>query len=644
MNGADEQFWAGFASRYPESAKALLAEAELVLSGRVKLFGWKVVSVDQARWSAAYDPDFPEEDWPTQFFGDIDFLNVPGRPQRDVKWCWEVNRFFHLLPLAAAWGVTKEPRFSEAARTHVETWIEEVRYPFGAQWSSNLEVGLRTLTWMRCHRALAGSPGWDAAFQELLAASLHQHLRHIERELTVHHTGGNHLLGEASALFLCAHAYPDFRESARWTRKAVRILNGLVPRLILPDGVYAEQSVGYLKFVCEFLLAVLDVERRAPSGISPEVFARTALGLKFVSALTGNPQHVPGIGDADGGSAIGWHLADYWDFSALVASGAVILRDRDLAAAAPSFPAESYLMLGTQGAQEFECMRSGTAREAAGGPTVIDFPHGGYQVARGPRLNLLFDCGPLGMPPAFAHGHEDALSVIVDYLGEPLLCDCGTFVYNGAPVWREFFRSYRAHNTATVVGERAARPSGTFRWLSPRPVTRFAPLRIGRWVIFRGALQWKTALQTRFALFADHAWIAILDRFDGQGPSEVEWNFNFHPSVEVLRRSERAFVLRPREGELSFSALGTQTLGIIELSGETSPPAGWFSRLYGLKEPLTAVRFTALGSSPILGGVVIRETKAENSGPAPAELRYMETRCGLREFAECLSLLRSDPD
>src|ERR1051325_7348961 len=62
------------------------------------------------------------------------------------------------------------------------------------------------------------------------------------------------------------------------------------------------------------------------------------------------------------------------------------------------------------------------------------------------------------------HGHADALSVVLSVGGQELLIDPGTGVYNGAPEWRNFFRSSRAHNTAIVDGREQSEPAETFSW------------------------------------------------------------------------------------------------------------------------------------------------------------------------------------
>ncbi len=208
------------------------------------------------------------EVWPPEYYSDIDVSHDPKRPDRDVKWCWELNRFQHLLWLGASWRLTGEDRFAVGAKEHLESWLDSVLLSGnGVQWSSNLEVALRALSLARCHILCSNSPAWDAPFLSRFIPCLYMHGVHLEKELTVHHTEGNHLLGECSALFCISTLYPLFLNSSKWCERSVRILNRLVPNVILPDGVYAEQATGYFRFVAEFLLAGSFLDPRTRTSI-----------------------------------------------------------------------------------------------------------------------------------------------------------------------------------------------------------------------------------------------------------------------------------------------------------------------------------------------------------------------------------------
>ncbi len=333
--------------------------AERVLDGRFPLFHWKEVNMPKpVSWSGTLEFEGAPEDWPREYYSDVDFSYDPERPDRDVKWCWELNRFQHLLWLGASWRLTGEERFAIEAKEHLQSWLESVQYPLGVQWSSNLEVGLRALSWTWCHVLCLNSQAWDLHFLSRFIPCLYLHGVHLEKELTVHHTEGNHLLGECSALFCIATLYPLFLDSSRWRRRSMTILNRLVPRIILPDGVYAEQATGYFRFVAEFLLQVFFLAAGSGPQLSGVVLERLANGLDFIRNLAPDCRDVPMIGDSDTGLAIGWRLSDFWDFTSLPAIGSVLLGEPRLAEGLSTFPAEAYLMLGENGLNLFEPLRT----------------------------------------------------------------------------------------------------------------------------------------------------------------------------------------------------------------------------------------------------------------------------------------------
>jgi uncharacterized heparinase superfamily protein len=80
------------------------------------------------------------------------------------------------------------------------------------------------------------------------------------------------------------------------------------------------------------------------------------------------------------------------------------------------------------------------------------------------RVSVVFDCGELGFGSIAAHGHADALNVMVRAGGVDVLVDPGTYDYFSFPEWRQYFRSTRAHNTVAVDGMDQSVLLGSFLW------------------------------------------------------------------------------------------------------------------------------------------------------------------------------------
>lgn len=112
----DDSFWETLSQRYPEEAKLIVDRAQLVLLDTFRLFQWKEVRQDMpVTWSDTMEPDALSALWPTDYYSTIGISYDPLHPSRDIKWCWELNRFQHLLLLSAAWRSTEEERFAAMA-------------------------------------------------------------------------------------------------------------------------------------------------------------------------------------------------------------------------------------------------------------------------------------------------------------------------------------------------------------------------------------------------------------------------------------------------------------------------------------------------------------------------------------------------
>jgi len=657
----DPDFWKGFAHFYPPEAHALVERADAAAAGRIVLFGWKQMEFGRSiPWSNRLSGSAPTLEWPRAHHSGLDFLHDPSDPERDVKWCWELNRFQHLLLLGAAWRLTGDERYPRAAREQIESWIAAVRYPQGIQWSSNLEVALRLLSWMRCHILCMDSIAWHEEFMRRFIPCLFLHCVHVANELTVHHAVSNHLLGEAAALATAGILCRFFKTADSWLHRGIRILEWLTPRLILPDGVYAEQSTGYFRFVAEFLLPLLHLAKWSGTALPEAISERVAAGIRFVDAVSADLREAPAIGDADSGHAIGWKLEKYWDFTSLAAVGTVLCGARINPDRIRAFPAEAYLMLGTPGRDAFQTFNtnalsnenygpahrhlmpnnkippspplskggirvppfrkggtggildaadvacsnehwyepSTTLEHSKGTVSVLQFPHGGYQVCSDADFHVVLDAGPLGMPPRYGHGHADGLAITVSYKGVPVVVDAGTFVYNGPVQWREYFRSTAAHNTIRLDGLSQSEPLETFLWNRDLEIGAEPPRYREGWAMLHGFVRWRGAVHHRYVFHLSGQGVLVWDRVEGTGSRILEWFTHWCPACHLSAVTGSRFHVATDAGDLDLFLLGPKSATTEILKARNEPPAGWYSPAYGFKEPCSTLRLEVTGSLP----------------------------------------------
>jgi len=599
----DDSFWDEFASVYPSAVGRIIFQADAIRSYRITLFGWKELQLcPPIRWSDALAPDHPGLEWPTDHYAAIDFFRHAKFAQSDVKWCWELNRFQHLLCLGAAWRITHEEIYAKTACEHIASWLDQVQYPLGVQWSSNLEAALRMLSWARCHLMCANSTSWDDEFLMRFIPCLYAHACHVDRELTVHHTVGNHLLGEACSLIQLYCLYKGFPMARPRLERSRKIAERLVPTLILSDGVYSEQSTGYLKFVLEFLASVMPLMDTVGVRFSDQLRDRIAAALEYICSLAPDLYNVPMIGDCDSGSAIGWGLSDYWDYEALVMALCSLLQKSPPVGVAEEFPAESFLIAGKRGLNAHVSMRERhliKTSSKAKSQVFREFPQGGYQVSTDSRLHLILDGGPLGISPGYGHGHADGLSFVLSIDGGPFVVDPGTMLYNGAPYWRNYFRGASAHNTVRMDERDPARPIATFLWSNPVEACLEHSRAGDGWRLLQARQKTRAFVHTRSIIHWYERGVVVGDIIQGRGTRGVDCFLHFHPDWVVAQEDVALFTAYRNKTVINIQFYGCEQATSHSHFGSLDPILGWYSSAYGKLEPCTSLQLKLQAALPV---------------------------------------------
>ncbi|MGB6122684.1 MAG: heparinase II/III family protein, partial [Bacteroidota bacterium] len=343
----------------------------------------------------------------------------------DIKYAWELNRHHHLVELAKAWYLTGDDAYAHEVTHQVDSWIDSSPYLYGINWASSLESAIRVINWCFCLSLLESGIGTvvKREFVKKWMASIHEHLMFISRNFSGYSSANNHLIGEASGLFVGAVSC-RFAESRKWISKSRQILEREVSRQNWPDGVNKEQALAYQAFVFDFLLLAGQLGGRNSVHFSKEYWSRLEKMAEFIHAMMDEDGEVPRIGDDDDGYVVRLsHRPDFRQFRSLLATSAILFGRRDFEAKSFGIDEKTFWLLGLTKTATPEA-----ARETGDGTT--SFPHGGYTILSGGGARLVFDSGPLGYLSLAAHGHADALSIVLNYDGRPFLVDPGTYAYH----------------------------------------------------------------------------------------------------------------------------------------------------------------------------------------------------------------------
>ncbi|GIV19993.1 MAG: hypothetical protein KatS3mg023_1744 [Armatimonadota bacterium] len=439
---------------HPEQAASILAEAEAILQGRMRLLGFEVQTDVPPRWFRNY---VQGGEWQALRAERIDYRR--GDIAGGVRYCWELNRHGYFLKLAQAWLLTRDRRFAERLRTDWLDWIAHNPPRFGVNWTSMLECALRIHTWCWSLWLVAGCDLWDEQSLQRILGSLWQQVAEISMNLSLGSSANNHLIGEAAGMWTFACLFPTARRARGWMHTAYRILSREIPRQITPDGVTVEQAVHYQVFVMEMALHAESIARQVGVAFPEEYTQRMLASAEFLQAITDCAGHVPHIGDSDDAEVLPFGLQET-SMEAAIVNTARTLFEGTLPVNLKAAFLSAQPIRGLQGEKPAVSSRL--------------FAEGGYAVLRdeeGKRVAVI-DCGQLGWGSIAAHAHADALSLTLSVDGQPMLVDAGTYCYHDEPVWRNAFRSTRYHNTVCVDSKDQSEMLGAFLWGARAKVKR----------------------------------------------------------------------------------------------------------------------------------------------------------------------------
>lgn len=288
------------------------------------------------------------------------------------------------------------------------------------------------------------------------------------------------------------------------------------------------------------------------------------------------------------------------NYASLLATGALLFDRADFARKARQLDDKTRWLMPSERIVAFERLAS------ANSPVTVRraFPQSGYYIMGSDfdtpeEVRMLVDAGPLGYLSLAAHGHADALSIVLNVGGEEVLVDPGTYAYHTDPEWRRYFRSTRAHNTVLIDDADQSTQRGNFMW------TRHAIARClhfgtqGSIQRFLGEHDGYSALrepiehQREIVYDVEQRIFTIRDILEGVGTHEVaqHWHFSEHlaPSADVGGTSVRTARHRIR------LVPDTPPAHMHCYRGGSPEEGGWVSRRFGHKTPSTTVawRYTA---------------------------------------------------
>jgi Heparinase II/III-like protein/Heparinase II/III N-terminus len=583
-----------------ENTQKHLSIADSALENTFSAFGVNIAFNKDINWHI--DP-VTKKKWPQKFWGDIDYRD---KSFGGVKFVWEINRLYFLFPLAISYRLTKKKKYADEIIQLVKSWIKGNPYPFGVNWASGIEAGVRlaNLVW-----ALSFLEEYRFSRDDLITINsfVWFHANHLQRYPSKFSSSNNHLLAEGFGLFIAGLYFPHLKCAEKWLNKGKNILEKQITRQILPDGGSFEYSTTYLSFVVDFFLLFKISCDTNGIAYSRNIDERLEKSCEFIKSIMDKNGNIPNIGDQDSAVLVDFGLSNLNNFSSILNTGAVLYNRKDFATDRPDL--KTWILTGIghlplQTDEQSKDMAQVQMHRQSGLAVIRDH-------VEEKEIFFTGNAMPLGMAPLYAHGHLDALSFTLSVDGGQIFIDPGTYLYHGGEKWRTYFRSTAAHNTVRLNKKDYSEQTGDFMFGKPYRIIENSLEKKEDKVVWKAGHDAYLKKNSFADIMREIIWdkkkreFIVIDSIKHSGKIFVELFFHCHPECRVESIDKEVFIKRDNIEIKLFSDI---SLDCEILHGSYKPVSGWYSPGFNEITKTATIRFygNMIGDGNIITNISVK--------------------------------------
>lgn len=538
--------------------------AENILEGKFLFFSSTPIYIDfhdSDKWRKNYDNGavFPLIHWAKI----QDFSSQYG----DIKYVWELSRFSYLNTL-----IRYDFHFGKDQSKFIfdliENWIEQNPINIGPNYKCSQEISIRLFNWIFALNYYKNSPNLSPLLFNKILNSINQQYQHVFININFSRIAvrNNHAITETLCLFLCGKLLPFLDNAEKFSKKGQEWFGEEIDYQIYDDGTFLQFSMNYHRVVIQLLTWAIALSNKNQWSLTSLVFEKTKKSISFLLACMNTESGVlPNYGANDGALFFPLNDCDYRDYRAqinalnyAIEGNVLFIADNTLEDTRWFFNQKEISLL--------EKDKSG----------IQSFDKGGYYIYNDQidKTKTFIRCGNHKDRPS----HADNLHVDIWVGNENILRDAGSYKYNTETTYSEFFTGTGSHNTV-ILGENSQMKKGNrFIWLNWTQTENTKLSENEDFYIFEGSIKAFGYISDRIRhkrIIKKHKTLLYWEIID-----KVEHTTDL-PINQIWNPSEYFF-----------------TNFVIEASNENNEEIkatfkdGWFSGLYGTKEPTKQIIFS----------------------------------------------------
>lgn len=513
-----------------------------------------------------------------------------------AKVAWEVNRLQFLIPLLIKYKKTGDKSLLDEFVSIITLWNEQNPYLKGINWYSNIEVNIRLVNWYWCWLLLENDAAWEnkEKYQnfrnDIWLPLIYKHCCYSAKNPSYYSSANNHLIAEYTGLFMASTLW-EFKESKAWQKKAIEGLEKEICKQHSEHGVNKEEAAAYIQFITDFFLLAYIAGQHHGIRFSKQYNNRLISIFSYINNILDVRGNIPRYGDDDDGRVIipdGNSKAN--NFVSILNTASVLFNKPEWKQPGSNWDTKSHLLTAHVNGKSVWKKAEPVRKE----PGSAFYKEEGHFILRkrtsqNKEIFCHFDAARLGYLSIAAHGHADALSIILHVNGYPFLVDPGTYAYHTHSSWRKYFAGTLAHNTITIDNTDQATMAGPTLWLNHFKCSVINAINTHEKEIITAChdgYRNKGITHKRTLIFEKEAnAFELTDMIWAQKTKYLlSMPFHLHPHVSAECINENTWLLTHKKTSATVEIVFDPALTITKIDATEESTAGWYSESFMEKE------------------------------------------------------------
>jgi len=379
----------------------------------------------------------------------------------DVKFSWELSRFYFGIQLAQKYFLSNDHKYYLKFKNIILDWEKKNPFCAGVNWLCTMEVAIRAVNIIIALSLFGNAFINDCKLKKKIILMLVQHAEYIYAFPEISNKGftNNHTTANFVGLLFISLFLKDYYKSKKWLKKSINELERCIRQQTYSDGVNFEGSIPYHRLVLEMFAYIAIICRANFIDLSKHYYQLLFRMFEYTAAYIDQNGNAPQVGDNDSGRILKFIKSAEHDHSYLLDIGEKIFKYK--------FRLNNFYLKNPI-VNWIPDINKITLEELSLLPRPvhksISFNNGGAHILKTDKISVFISLFPLGQNGLGGHNHYDVGSFTLSYQGNPIIVDPGTYSYTRDLNLRNEYRAYHSHNTIIINSDWESDFSGDEIW------------------------------------------------------------------------------------------------------------------------------------------------------------------------------------